>query len=106
MTASPIPTRAFDLYCAANSPGAHDAPTPSSGAFSSRQSRNIHVLPDVAASTGGRLVSRCAPTFHSAWGRIGDAMRAAISRNSGFVLDPQSPRCGQALTDQHRGQFE
>ena len=34
------------------------------------------------------------PSRHSAWGRIGDAMRAATNRNSGFVLD--TPPLGAA----------
>ncbi len=42
-------------------------------------------------ATCGGLSASSPPFFHSAWGRIGDAMRAAIYRNSGFVLDPRTP---------------
>lgn len=44
----------------------------------------------IPAACGG-LSASLPPLFHSAWGRIGDAMRAATNRNSGFVLDPRTP---------------
>jgi len=54
-----------------------------------------HTAPDGCSShnpaTCGGLSASSPPFFHSAWGRIGDAMRAATNRNSGFVLDPRTP---------------
>ena len=43
------------------------------------------------AAKCGRCSASSRPFFHSAWGRIGDAIRAATDRNSGFVLDPRPP---------------
>lgn len=55
-----------------------------------------HTAPDGRSSHNLATSPACAAlaragAFYSAWGRIGDAMRAAIYRNSGFVLDPRPP---------------
>lgn len=57
-----------------------------------------HTAPSGSSSrnwaTCGGLSLASPPLFHSAWGRIGDAMRAAvcdIARKGGFVIPQTTP---------------